>query len=190
MECNTSEFHCLNLTSQDLSQLESISAAYFGTREIEEDAVEVNSASEDSSCDVEDNIHREVEGDEEVLEDGRTEGDKVQLFYTETCKCKLGSEEKACSTTLTQDEFIESRNNCYELSSTELDLVRIRNHSELLKLQRNQHFWQSGKSHLKLDVFCRVMDHLSTEKSNSLIQLGVMLSSCCSPTFLINTTKT
>ena len=24
---------------------------------------------------------------------------------------------------LTQDEFIESRNNCYELSSTELDLV-------------------------------------------------------------------
>lgn len=44
MECNTSEFHCLNLTSQDLSQLESISAAYFGTCtwEIEEDAEEVN----------------------------------------------------------------------------------------------------------------------------------------------------
>ena len=124
MECNTSEFHCLNLTSQDLDQLESISAAYFGTREIEEDAEEVNSASEDTrSCDVEDNIHGEVEGDVEVLEDGRTEGDKVQHFYTETCKCKLGSEEKACSTTLTQDEFIESQNNCYELSSTELHLV-------------------------------------------------------------------
>ena len=69
------------------------------------------------------NIDREVEGDVEVLEDGRTERDKVQHFYTETCKCKLGWIEKACSTTLTQDDFIESRNNCYELSSTELDLV-------------------------------------------------------------------
>lgn len=31
-----------------VSRLESISAAYFGTREIEEDAEEVNSASEDT----------------------------------------------------------------------------------------------------------------------------------------------
>ena len=123
MECNTSEFHCLNLTSQDLSQLESISAAYFGAREIEEEEDEVNLASEDSSSNDEGNIDHEVEGDVEVLEDGRAERDKVQHFYTETCKCKLGGEEKACSTTLTQDDFIESRNNCYKLSSTELDLV-------------------------------------------------------------------
>ena len=123
MECNTSEFHCLNLTSQDLSQLESISEAYFGAREFEEEEEEVNSASEDSSSDDEDNIDLQVEEDVEVLEDDQTERDKVQHFYTETCKCKLGSEDKACSTTLTQDEFIESRNNCYELSSTELDLV-------------------------------------------------------------------
>lgn len=33
MECNTSKFHCLNLTCEDLSQLESVSAAYFGARE-------------------------------------------------------------------------------------------------------------------------------------------------------------
>ena len=43
----------------------------------------------------------------------------MQHFYME------GWEEKACSTTLTQDDFIESRNNCYELSSTELDILGI-----------------------------------------------------------------
>ena len=56
MECNTSEFHCLNLMSQDLSQLESISEAYFGAREFEEEEEEVNSASEDSNSNDEDNI--------------------------------------------------------------------------------------------------------------------------------------
>ena len=70
MECNTSEFHCLNLTSQDLSQLESISAAYFGAQQIEEEEDEVTSASERSSPDDEDNIDREVEGDVEASEDG------------------------------------------------------------------------------------------------------------------------
>ena len=110
MECNTSEFHCLNLTSQDLDQLESISAAYFGTREIEEDAEEVNSASEDTrSCDVEDNIHGEVEGDVEVLEDGRTEGDKVQHFYTETCKCKLRWKRKHAALRLPKMSLLKVR---------------------------------------------------------------------------------
>ena len=47
----------------------------------------------------------------------------IELNVTETCKCKLGSEEKACSTMLTQDESIESWNNRNKLSSTELDLI-------------------------------------------------------------------
>lgn len=52
-----------------------------------------------------------------------TEQAKVQKFYAETWKCKLGLDEKVCSLTLTLDDFVDSRNNCKELSSTELDLV-------------------------------------------------------------------
>ena len=50
-----------------------------------------------------------------------TERAKLQKFYAETCECKLGPDEKACSLTLTLDDFADSRNNCKELSSTELD---------------------------------------------------------------------
>ena len=52
-----------------------------------------------------------------------TERAKMEKFYEETCHCKLGEDEKACSLSISFNDFIESRNNCKELSSTELELV-------------------------------------------------------------------
>lgn len=49
----------------------------------------------------------------------------MQKFYSDTCKCKSGADERSCSVTLTLDEFIDCRNNCTELSSAELDLVLL-----------------------------------------------------------------
>jgi len=48
---------------------------------------------------------------------------KVIAFTTNTCSWKFGEGEKPCSASLSLDEFVESRNNCHELTSTELDLV-------------------------------------------------------------------
>lgn len=48
---------------------------------------------------------------------------KVKTFWENTCKCKLAEGDKPCSTTLSLDDFYDSRNNCNELSSAELDLV-------------------------------------------------------------------
>ena len=121
MACNTSESHCLNLASEDLHRLESVAEIYFSARENEED--DVDSASDFSGSDDEDNLDPEEDEVVELMEVHTTERTKVQKFYTETCKCKLGAEEQACSTTLTIDDFTECRNNCNELSSTELDLV-------------------------------------------------------------------
>ena len=56
----------------------------------------------------------------DLLEKGR-----VQKFYREACKCKSAENEKACSSILTLEDFVESRNNCRELTSTELDLVML-----------------------------------------------------------------
>ncbi|CAH3018396.1 unnamed protein product, partial [Porites evermanni] len=42
------------------------------------------------------------------------------------CQCKFGENEQACSRSITISDFLDSRNNCHELSSTELDFVILR----------------------------------------------------------------
>ena len=48
---------------------------------------------------------------------------KINAFYTNTCNCKLGESDQACSRSLSLSDFMDSRNNCQELSSAELDFV-------------------------------------------------------------------
>lgn len=57
------------------------------------------------------------------LESDLSEKAKVTAFATNTCRCRFGKGEKPCSESLSMDEYVESRNNCHELTSTELDLV-------------------------------------------------------------------
>ena len=61
--------------------------------------------------------------DFDFLEIHTSEKMRVEKFYEEACQCKLAADEKPCSTTLKIDDFVDCRNNCSELSSTELDLV-------------------------------------------------------------------
>ena len=57
------------------------------------------------------------------LETDLAEKAKVTAFVTNTCNCKFGEGEKSCSASLSLDDFVDSRNNCHELTSTEFDLV-------------------------------------------------------------------
>ena len=113
MECDTEESHFLNLQSEDLDRLESLADSYFSTRENEE---EISDSDSDSSSDDEDDkdAFDFREEDVELMEVRMTERMKVEKFYVETCRCKLGEDEKACSLSLTINDFIESRNNCKE----------------------------------------------------------------------------
>ena len=52
-----------------------------------------------------------------------SEKEKIEKFIADTCKCKLAEQGEACSTILSGDDFYDSRNNCQEFSSAELDLV-------------------------------------------------------------------
>ena len=122
MEYNATErSNCgVNFTTEDLDQLESVEEMYFKMREIKEEDDEDDYS--DSSSDDEGD---DTDQDEavEIMEIYETERSKVQAFYSETCKCKMGVGEMACSATLSLDDITECRNNCSELSSAELDLV-------------------------------------------------------------------
>lgn len=94
--------------------MQSVSEVYFTARENEEQMVD-----SDSCDDLEDT----QDFDFDFLEIHASAKTRVEKFYEEKCHCKLAADEKPCSTTLKVDEFVDCRNNCSELSSTELDLV-------------------------------------------------------------------
>jgi len=111
MEYSKGELQCLNLESTGLDHFASLADSYFN----EEEAFDTTS---DSSSDEDDNVDYRENEDVELIEVHLTERAKLQKFYPETCECN--PDEKACSLTLTLDDFADSRK---ELSSTELDLV-------------------------------------------------------------------
>ena len=111
----------VNFTTEDLVQSESVEEMYFKMREIEEDDEDDYSDSNSSSDDEGDDADQDETV--EIMEIYETERSKVQAFYSETCKCKMGVGEMACSATLSLEDITDCRNNCSELSSAELDLV-------------------------------------------------------------------
>ena len=111
----------VNFTTEDLVQSESVEEMYFKMREIEEDDEDDYSDSNSSSDDEGDDADQDEAV--EIMEIYETERSKVQAFYSETCKCKMGVGEMACSATLSLEDITDCRNNCSELSSAELDLV-------------------------------------------------------------------
>ena len=121
MERSHDEYRCLSLSSGDLQLLQSVSEDYFTARENDEETVD--SDSESSSSDSCDDLEDTQDLDFDILEIHASEKTRVEKFYEETCQCKLAADEKPCGTTLKIDDFVDCRNNCSELSSTELDLV-------------------------------------------------------------------
>jgi len=112
MECGTDESVCLNLESEDLDRLGNLTNLYFSARENEEESFD--SDSDNSSSDEDDDYKSfdfNEDEDMELMEVHLSERAKVQKFYAETCHCKLGVDEKACSLSLTLDNFADSRNN-------------------------------------------------------------------------------
>ena len=106
---------CVN--SEDEDGVREVTELYFETRDcdVNEDATDtpVDDSSSESS----------EEPDEEEFNFDSSETDlsekaKINAFYTSTCNCKLGENDQACSRSLSLSDYIDSRNNCHELSST------------------------------------------------------------------------
>ena len=124
MESSPNELHCLDLESEDLDRLGSVANAYFNARENDEDAFDSLSENSSSEEDDDDNsVDFKEDEDVELMDVHISEQAKVQKFFAEICNCKLGPDDNTCSLTLMLDDIADSRNNCRELTSTELDLV-------------------------------------------------------------------
>ena len=121
MERGHDEYRCLSLSSGDSKLLQSVWEVYFTARENEEETVD--SDSDSISLDSCDDLEDTQDFDFDFLEIHASEKTRVEKFYEETCHCKLAADEKPCSTMLKIDDLVDCRNNCSELSSTELDLV-------------------------------------------------------------------
>ena len=118
MECS----HNMRVISEDVESLDSVAELYFETRDYDGDEEACDSPYDDSSSESGDEPN-EDEDFTDGSEMDMTEKAKVDTFFANTCNCKFGEDEKACSRSLSLDDFFDSRNNCHELSSTERDLI-------------------------------------------------------------------
>ena len=122
MEYPWNEMSCtLSLISSDLENFETVEELYFGEQEKENNQEADDSPLDESSSESEDD--GETHNCIDFADSDLSEKAKVEKFISDTCNCKLGEGGQACSTTISLDDIHVSRNNCHELSSTELDLV-------------------------------------------------------------------
>ena len=105
--------------------LESVVEAYFNLRPIEDELEDDNCEdfSSDEEGDQDDNIDSDNDLEFDFSEVDKSERAKVEAFISESYGCTQGDQGKPCSSTIQTEDIIDFPNNCFELSSTELDLV-------------------------------------------------------------------
>ena len=106
----------------DLSHLESVVEEYFNSRPVEDEDEDSSDFSSDKD-DHDDNLDSDNDLKFEFSEVDKSKRAKVEAFVSQGCGCTQGDQGKPCSTTIKTEEIIDCRNNCFELSCSELDLV-------------------------------------------------------------------
>ena len=111
--------------TEDADSFDKVAELYFEARDNanDEEAYESPWDEDDSSESGKESNEEEDSFCITSLESDLSEKAKVNAFTTTTCNCKFGKGEKPCSASLLLNKFVESRNNCHELTSTELVLV-------------------------------------------------------------------
>ena len=120
MESQSNDFSYFLTGERDL---ESLAEDYFSARPVDEqDDQEDNYGSDFYSSNESD---QEIDSDVDFhfSERDTSERSKVQAFVTKTCGRAHGYKGSPCSSTIQVEDIVDCRNNCAELSSTELDLV-------------------------------------------------------------------
>ena len=126
MDCFRSEISYLRVVMEDVHSFEKVAALYFEARDNAKDEEAYDSPwDEDNSSESGEESNEEDSLRITSLESDLSEKAKVTAFTSNTCNCKFGEGEKPCSASLSLNEFAESRNNCHEMTSTELELVTL-----------------------------------------------------------------
>ena len=113
----------MRVNSDDVDSIREVTELYFETRDCDENEEASFTPDDDSSSESDTELDQDEEFNIDSSETDLSEKAKVNAFYSNTCQCKFGENEQACSRSITISDFLDSRNNCHELSSTELDFV-------------------------------------------------------------------
>ena len=116
----------------------SLLEAEFDDAEREYQHTDVDTASEDIASEEEETMDDQptIVGEEEG--NGLTQGEQVETessfedraeqakvdeFFRVSCGCKLGPRSVACSSVVSKEAVVQTRNNCLQMAKNELDLV-------------------------------------------------------------------
>ena len=119
-----------NLNPAFQEDLSAVDNEYFNFSQTEND-VDISSTSSssgensDSECDTDSvcELPQNYLNEAECSEADRAEKAKVSEFLRKGCSCKLGPNKDSCSRKLSEDQLLNSRASCLELSLSELDMV-------------------------------------------------------------------
>ena len=162
-----------------------VAELYFETRDCDVNGDASDTSVDDSSSESGEEPDEDEEFNFDSSETDLSEKAKINAFYTNTCtcNCKLGESDQACSRSLSLSDFMDSRNNCQELSSAELDFVilgaiqnsincsdvRVSGRSEKNRKQLRMTFFYHGKRICKTtflflhcigkNKFCSLLKH-------------------------------
>ena len=64
-----------------------------------------------------------VENQHDLSDLDVSEAERVSLFFTNGCGCKLGPKNASCSSVVSKELAVQCRNNCQQLEDSELDMV-------------------------------------------------------------------
>ena len=103
-----------------------VAELYFETRDCDVNEEASDTWVDDSSSESGNEPDEDEEFNFDNSETDLSEKAKINTFYTNTCNCQLEENDQACSRSHTLSDFMDSQNNCHELSSTELDFVTLR----------------------------------------------------------------
>ena len=65
--------------------------------------------------------------DVSLREEDEKEARLIEVFIAEGCKCSLGPKKRPCCQTINQETIVSTRNNCFEMSTIELDMLVLAN---------------------------------------------------------------
>ena len=118
MDSSRAEVSYLRLMTEDADSFDKVAELYFEARDTDDEKAYDSPWEDHSSESGEESNEEEKLFCITSLESDLSEKAKVTAFTTTTCNCKFGEGEKPCSASLSLDEFVKSRNNCHELTST------------------------------------------------------------------------
>ena len=115
MERYQTEVYSVCVNSEDEDGVREVAELYFETCDCDVNGDASDTSVDDSSSESSEEPDEDEEFNFDSSETDLSEKAKINALYTNTCNCKLGESDQACSRSLSLSDFMDSRNNFLKL---------------------------------------------------------------------------